>query len=226
MNPRGRSSGHRRRAFTLIELLVVLVIIGILAALIYSTLDASYVPRKKAVARAQLQQIATAINVYHAKLGVYPPDNPNNPAMNQLYFELLGTTNNSTAKQGATNWVTLDHSAQISSIDLNLNIKSVFGVTGFANTSPRAHSDDQSPAATSFLDNLQPNQVGSIDPINSPHIKVLVCSAIASPSVIPSTQLNPWCYNSSHPVSNPGSYDLWVDIVVRGKTYRIGNWNQ
>jgi prepilin-type N-terminal cleavage/methylation domain-containing protein len=226
MNPRGRSSGDRRRAFTLIELLVVLVIIGILAALIYSTLDASYVPRKKAVARAQLQQIATAINAYHARLGFYPPDNPNNPAMNQLYFELLGTTNNGTAKLGATNWVTLDRSAQISSND----ISSVFGVTGFANTSPRAHSDDQFAAATSFLGSLYPNQVGSIDPINSPHIKILVCPvewpADVIPVPIPGTQLNPWRYNSSHPVNNPGSYDLWVDLVIRGKTYRIGNWNK
>jgi type II secretory pathway pseudopilin PulG len=197
-----------------------LVIIGILAALVFSTLDANYVPQKKALARAQLQQIATAINAYHTQLGFYPPDNPNNPAINQLYFELLGTTNNGTAKLGATNWVTLDHSAQISSIAPMANISSVFGVKGFANTSPRAHGDDQSPAATSFLDNLQPNQVGSIDPINSPHIKVLVCSAI------PGTQLNPWSYNSSHPVNNPGSYDLWVDLVIRGKTYRIGNWSQ
>ena len=33
-------------------------------------------------------------------------------------------------------------------------------------------------------------------------------------------------YNSSHPTHNAGSYDLWVDLVIGGKTYQVGNWNQ
>lgn len=230
MNPRGRLAACGRRAFTLVELLVVMVIIGILAALVYSALNASDVPQKRSLARAQLQRIAAAIDAYHAKLGYYPPDNPGNPAVNQLYFELLGTTNNGTSKLGPTNWVTLDQSARISSIDPAVNISSVFGVQGFANTSPRAHSDDQGAAATSFIDSLNPNQVGSIDPVNNPQIKILVCPiewpAGATSPPIPNTQFNPWRYNSSHPTNNTGSYDLWVDLVIGGKTYQVGNWNQ
>ena len=226
MNPSGRLATSRRQAFTLIELLVVMVIIGILAALVYSALNASEFPEKRSLARAQLQRIAAAVDAYHARLGYYPPDNPGNPAINQLYFELLGTTNNGTSKLSPTNWVTLDQSARISSIDPVVNISSVFGVQGFANTSPRAHSDDQGAAATSFLDNLYPNQIGSI----GPQIKILVCSiewpvGAASPP-IPNTQLNPWRYNSSHPANNTGSYDLWVDLVIGSKTYQVGNWNQ
>ena len=216
----------RRRAFTLVELLVVIVIIGILVALIIPVINSIDRKQKISVARAELHQLATAIEAYKTKLGFYPPDNPSNPAINQLYFELLGTTNNGTVKLPPTNWVTLDHSAQITSND----IASVFNVQGIANTSPRPHSDDQSAAATSFLDSLKSRQIGSIDPTNNSQIKVLVCS-IEWPSgaplaPIPGTQLNPWRYNSSHPSNNTGSYDLWVDLVIGGKTYRVSNWSQ
>ena len=226
MNPGGRQAAPRRRAFTLIELLVVLVIIGILAALVYSTISVINRKVKIAATRTQLQRIAAAIDAYKTRLGFYPPDNPNNPAINPLYFELLGTTNN--GNSGPTNWITLDHSAQISSVDPAVNISTVFGVQGFLNTSPGTRSEDQAVAAIAFLDNLTPNQIGSL-PTNS-QIKVLVCTiewpAGTTSAPIPNTQLNPWCYNSSHPTNNTGSYDLWVDLVIGGKTYRVSNWSQ
>ena len=36
---------------------------------------------------------------------------------------------------------------------------------------------------------------------------------------------NPWRYNSSNPTNNPGQFDLWVDILVGGKTNRVSNWS-
>jgi hypothetical protein len=44
-------------------------------------------------------------------------------------------------------------------------------------------------------------------------------------AVISGTTLNPWRYNSSHPTNNTGGYDLWVDLVIRGKTNRVCNWS-
>jgi hypothetical protein len=38
--------------------------------------------------------------------------------------------------------------------------------------------------------------------------------------------LNPIRYNSSSPTGNSKTYDLWVDIVVGGKTNRISNWSE
>jgi hypothetical protein len=35
---------------------------------------------------------------------------------------------------------------------------------------------------------------------------------------------NPFRYNSVNPTNNPNSYDLWIDLVISGKPYRIGNW--
>ena len=39
------------------------------------------------------------------------------------------------------------------------------------------------------------------------------------------TGLNPWRYVSNNPTNNPGAFDLWVDIVIDGKTNRISNWS-
>lgn len=218
---------RRAGAFTLIELIVVIAIIAILASLIIPVVGA--VSRKKqiAVAQAQLKVIESAIDGYKTKLGFYPPDNPGTPWVNPLYFELMGTTNNGAGQSNPTLWVTMDGSAQIS-INPPDSINSLFGITGFANTSTRAHSDDQGQAATSFINNLSPNEVGLYDPAN-PNIKILVCSVAwpsdKTPMITNNPALNPWRYMSSHPTNNASSYDLWVDIVIGHKTNRICNWS-
>jgi hypothetical protein len=173
------------------------------------------------VAQAELAQMQLAIDDYREKLGFYPPDNPNNPAVNPLYFELAGTTNN-----GIT-YVTLDTSAQIS--NSNGDINSTFGRQGFANSSTKAHSTDESGAPMPFLNNLKPNQSGQVD--NSrPLIKVLACSiewpAGNNAAPLPGTLLNPWRYVSTHPTNNSASYDLWVDLAIGKNIYRISNWSK
>ena len=100
MNPEFRSPIRRglcfgskaRRGFTLIELLIVIAIIAILAAMIIPVTGAVNRAKIKSKAHAELEHVATAIELYKAKLGHYPPDNPGYPALNQLYFELVGTT--------------------------------------------------------------------------------------------------------------------------------------
>ena len=40
-------------------------------------------------------------------------------------------------------------------------------------------------------------------------------------------QYNPWRYNSSSPTNNPGSYDLWLQLVVQpGQTNLVCNWSK
>jgi prepilin-type N-terminal cleavage/methylation domain-containing protein len=60
--------------FTVVEILIVVVIIGILAAITYSTLTNS--PDKVRLARAnsELTTLANAVNLYRAKTNLYPPD--------------------------------------------------------------------------------------------------------------------------------------------------------
>jgi len=229
-----KNTGHlsqrqRRTAFTLIELLVVLAIIGVLAAMIIPIVGAVNARKQISTAQTQLKGIELAIDGYKTKLGYYPPDNPNNPVTNQLYFELMGTTNNGAgAAKSPDTWGTMDGSAQIGTTT-SPNISQVFGVSGFANTSTRAHSDDTGAAAGTFLNNLTPDQVGLIDPA-LPNIKILVCKVPwpleKTPAVVQNNpSMNPFRYNSSHPTNNVGSYDLWVDLVIKGRTNRVCNWS-
>lgn len=199
-----------RGAFTLIELLVVIAIISILAALIGGAMWPAIVKPTKSVAMAELEQLDLAIGEYHDHLGFYPPDNPNDSAMNPLWFELSGTTNN------GVNYVTLDGSGRMAVVEINAK----FNRLGFANSGKRAHSTDEKGAPISFLSSLRATQVAPVDS-NQPLIKILSCSVGAAPG----TRVNPWHYVSSHPTHNLGSYDLWVEVVVGGKTYEVNNWS-
>jgi prepilin-type N-terminal cleavage/methylation domain-containing protein len=222
-----QNSSQPRTAFTLIELLIVIAILSILAAMIFPVVGAVNRNKQLKTAQTQLQALALAIDSYKTKLGFYPPDNTNNVVTNQLYFELMGTTNRITA--GVPDlWVTLDGSAQIGT-STSPNITQVFSVNGIANSTTHAHSDDNAASASSFLNNLTPNQIGLIDPAN-PNIKILVCSVTWPPEKTPAPiplnpALNPFRYVSTHPANNTGTYDLWVDIVIGGKTNRVCNWS-
>ncbi len=75
---------------------------------------------------------------------------------------------------------------------------------------------------------LKPNQVCSV--AGYPMLKLLACSIpgpynVVTPASIVPANANPFRYNSSNPTNNPNSYDLWVDIVISGKTNRINNWS-
>ncbi len=217
-------------AFTLIELLVVIAIIAVLAALIFPA--AAAIKRRATITKVQteMKQVATAIDVYKEKLGFYPPDNLTPVAdaryygvINQLYYELLGTELNGNPPI----YQTLDGTEQIRAID----VPKGFGanVSGFVNCTKGAGGDD-TVAARNFLKALTPGQQGAVTNNRSIRLKLLACSvpwpanATFQPTSTP--ELNPWRYVSSNPTNNPGTYDLWVDVLVGGKTYRIGNWSQ
>ncbi len=213
-------------AFTLIEMIVVIGIIGLLAALVIPVAGA--VNRKAKLTRAQgeMTQIETAIENYNSKMGHYPPDNAPNWAVNQLYFELLGTTN---IGQGATVvYHTLDSSAQIRASDLGSAIGP--NISGFVNCSK---GGEDGFLAQNFLKSLKNGQFYTVT--NTPSAPVSMAlgmpsSTMPSPSPLqspnsPYSAINPWCYNSSNPRYNPKSFDLWIDVVISGKTNRICNWS-
>ena len=206
-----------RRAFTLIELLVTIVIIALLAALIIPVVQV--VNRQKILRRAtvELGQLETGIEAYKTARGFYPPDAPKNPAINQLYYELLGT------KATPTTYTTLDGSASLPTSQIPLAFPMV---DGFLNYS-EAGANDETPAATPCLKGLKPDQIGEITvPGGTVPVRIIVGRPWSDPntSLIQGTTLNPWRYNSSSPTNNPNSFDLWLDVSIGGKTYRISNW--
>jgi len=211
------------RAFTLIELLTVIAIMSVLAALIFPVTGAMKKKAIKVRAQSELAQVETAIERYKTKLGFYPPDaiNPGNEVIHQLYYELLGTTN---WDDGPIKWYkTLDGGPKINAIALT----AAFGskVAGLMNSSSRGAGDD-SPGAVNFLTGLKPTQIGELPS----GVKLLVCSVpwpdnLPQPTTNPT--LNPWRYDSSSSNRhNLDTYDLWVDIFLGGRTYRISNWSR
>lgn len=201
------NSEYSRSAFTLIELLAVITIIGIIAAFLIPTLGA--VKRKELInkTQAEMAQIETAIERYKAAYGFYPPDNPNNPIYNPLYFELLGTTNNNGT------YYALDGSANIKSGDLAGAFNN--SISGFINCS-KPNADESTPPARNFLPDLKPDQFSSNYTNNNIQVTLLVSSASGIP----------WRYVSPG-TNNPGSYDLWTQIIIKnGQTNFICNWSR
>jgi prepilin-type N-terminal cleavage/methylation domain-containing protein len=225
----GPRISHSRRAFTLIELLVVISIIAVLAAFTIPVIKS--VSRKKVLdrTRAEMEQLETAIDRYKAAYGSYPPSNPNyNPASSAtwnnamfppLYYELLGTTN----KNGT--YYTLDGSASIGAGTANIN--NAFGVGGFVNCSKNGGGED-APAARNFLSGLKSNQYATAS--NNTVAATVFVASVGGPDqnynpFYGTPNFNPWRYVSPG-VNNPNSYDLWVQLVIAGKTNLICNWSK
>jgi prepilin-type N-terminal cleavage/methylation domain-containing protein len=216
-------------AFTLIELLVVISIIALLAAFTIPVLHT--VARKKILdrTRGEMEQLATAIDRYKSAYGFYPPSNPNYNSANSatwdqamispLYFELLGTTNNNGT------YYTLDGSATIGAGTANMT--NAFGVSGFLNCSKTGAGED-APAARVFLPDLKPNQFNSAT--NNSVLATVFVASVGGPdqSYMPfhgTPGFNPWRYVNPG-INNPSSYDLWIQLVISGKTNLICNWSK
>jgi prepilin-type N-terminal cleavage/methylation domain len=206
---------RNEKAFTLVELLVVIAIIGLLAGLIVSLSGHAIEKSRLSRVKVELQNVETIIRNYKEKKGFYPPDNPASTVTNQLFYELTGTTYVPGLNPPATAvFKTVKGSEQISAT----LVASTFNVGGFVNTT-------QDPVENPvFSFNFSPDKYATI--MNNTAITLLVCP-VDGPNMITSGSklINPWNYNSSNPTNNPDSFDLWIDLIGRGKTNRICNWS-
>ena len=210
-------TNRRFRAFTLVELLVVMAVIATLAAILFPAFGHIKMRGTIARATAEMKKVVLAIESYKAQFGHYPPDNPDNSAVNQLFYELAGTTNLSSGIFLTTSGTGIT------------NPTAFYGpkVTGFVNLSRGAGDEVQS--ARNFVIGLKSSQY--LEVINGGVGTVLGIMdkgpfMLPDPNVPPIKSINPWRYVSTNPTNNPGQYDLWVDIVVGGKTNRISNWRE
>ncbi len=211
-------------AFTLIELLTVIAVIAVIAALILPV--GSAVRRQAFIhnAQAQMSQLQTALEQYKSAYGFYPPDNTNtvynlqSALTNQLYYELAGTfiTNG--------NFQTLDGSARISVVAAG----TLFGVNGFINCR-KPGADESAVPAQNFLPDLNTNQFQAVM-MGATSANLLVTpsggpDSSYNPLGTANAGVNPWRY--AYPgTNNPGSYDLWIQLDIAGKTNLICNWTK
>jgi general secretion pathway protein G len=71
-SPQERTNARREGGFTLIELLVVLVILGLLAAFAAPQVLKYLGTAKVDAAKAQVQNIASILDLYRLEVGSYP----------------------------------------------------------------------------------------------------------------------------------------------------------
>lgn len=208
------------QAFTLIELLTVIAVIGVLAGLTLGIAGAAKSARVNGRAKAELQQIQSAIEAYKGDRHAFPPDHklPTgsaskvDPVVNQLFYELRGTEVVGGKFRPKGGGEALAPNA----------IQDVFGRGGFLNAS----QDANEPSRTY----LEP-KASSIARVEVKGVPVqLLVSPFdwprnsADPAPLANSPANPWRYVSSSPTNNAGSFDLWTEVYV-GKEKRIfKNW--
>ena len=198
------SRAPRTHAFTLMEMLVVIAIIAVVAGLVVGLAGVAGESSKIKRTQVELGKVTSLIDSYKSKVGTYPPDHPSNPDVNSLLYELAGAQRN-----GPVNDPTYD--TPFGSIQSN-QIWSTYGTNGFVNAKDPGSDDSQ---IYRILKDLHKDQSATV----AGHLSLVI------PVDGPNGKPNPWKYLvGDHATNNPSTYDLWVDIVVRGKTNRIGNW--
>lgn len=206
------------RAFTLVELLVVISIIAILAAFTVPVLHALKIHQYESHTQAEMAQLETAIEGYKVARGFYPPDNPGNPLFNQLYYELVGTTNTSSSPQ---TFQTLDGSSTITSSQLTTAFG---GVSAFINCSKPGAGEGVA-AAKNFIHELKQSQTGTYGNVQVTLLVGSVGGPDANYTPLAGSILNPWRYIAQG-MNNPGGYDLWIHLQIGGGKYLICNWSK
>ena len=205
-------------AFTLIELLVVIAVIGVLAAILLPVF--SILKTKATIKRIQgeMKLVETAIDAYKENVGVYPPENKTFPHLNPLYYELAGT------KLVGNEYQPISGNGNITVAGMG----TFFGpgnVTGFINVT--RGSDDELKAAKNCLTGLRPAQYLEVVNGGASGIVLGTRANVPAPLLLSDAagqNINPWRYLSSSATNNPGRFDLWVDVIISGKTNRFSNW--
>jgi len=217
----------RKSAFTLIELLVVIAIIGVLASLTVGLSSVASRKSKESRVRAELDQLATAIDNYKAALGTYPPDNPGMPSTNQLFYELSGTLYE---QAGGRGYFSTPGGQERIPADA---VRTIFNARGFGNSVRPGDS-------LKFTEEFKPTEYGEIS--GEIDVEVLVVPVkgpdrftyrnVTAPLAIPvrgnpKTKLNPWLYDASSPIrNNRKSFDLWTEVVIGRNIVRFSNWEK
>ena len=236
-------SRRDQAAFTLIELLTVISIIAVLAGLVVGLAPVAGTRIRESRLKAELNALVSAIETYKAKYGVYPPDNYDpvrnvvNPALNPLFYELTGVI---VVNNGDTGYFeTVDDNQRF----LPATAQTFFNRDGFVNAATRdryrrliRHTFKASQSAEVFrsttsagykkLEVLAVGFAGDASGKKNSGFAWPLNVPLAEQPIQTNPGLNPWRYVSTNPTNNPGTFDLWAEVIVRGKKKIYGNWKQ
>lgn len=196
------------RAFTIMELLVVISIIAVVAGLVVGLAGMAGKTSKIKRTESENERLVTLINSYHAKLGVYPRDNKNNPGMNSLLYELAGAIRDTNSTPNDPTYITpLAPPIQASVLNANFGVNGIQNAVDIGGETSQVHR---------LLKDVRPDQVFAVVPNTL---------SLVIPVDGPNGRPNSWRYLvGDNATNNPTTFDLWVDIVVGRKTNTIGNW--
>jgi prepilin-type N-terminal cleavage/methylation domain-containing protein len=217
MKTSNRSDHEQAPGFTLIELLVTISVIMILAGLTVGAVSRASRSAREARVRAELNQMVLAIESYKEAMGMYPPDNPADPARNPLFYELTGVWVDTERGEFRTR-----EGGEVIPADL---LMSEFGAEGLGNAVADAARARRflEPKATQHADLLRVPPAGNLRvlvvPVSWP-LNALVHPVPENPG------LNPWRYLASpHATNNSSSFDLWAEYVDGRNVKVLGNWS-
>jgi prepilin-type N-terminal cleavage/methylation domain-containing protein len=239
---RPAASVRRAVAFTLIELLTVIAIISVLAGLLVGLAPVATTRIREARLKGELNDLVTAIEAYKAKYGVYPPDSYNadknevDAVVNPLYYELTGLVVVNNGDSGY--FETVDDATRF----LPATAQQYFHRDGFLNAATRdrfrrlfRHTFKASQHAGVLrtagvgAKNAQVLTVGfAVDATGKKNSGFAwPLNDARYPQPVPTNPgLNPWRYVSTNPTNNPGTFDLWAEVIVHGQKKIYGNWKQ
>ena len=110
--------------------------------------------------------------------------------------------------------------------DASADIRTVFGRDGFVNAAVEAKE------LKPLIANWKASQTKNVK-INGIDVQLLTVPVDLRPgdaAVIPGAgnqRVNPWRYVSTNPTNNPASFDLWAEVPIGKKEFRIiGNWKE
>ncbi len=213
-------NGLRSRAFTLVELLVVIAIMGIVAAMVIGLATAANAGERKKKVLAQRDQLITAIEAYKKEHGSYPPDNTNDCRLPPLYYELKGATVEIQNPPTPTTTKYLGDFPAISAADYEL----IFNRRGVANSKPKGAEADGDAKAIDHFIGVKPQQSTNIT--IRPGVETYFFTVGIERAPGTDFRTNTWRYVSTNPTNNgAGRFDLWAEVVIKGRTEIIGNWS-
>jgi type II secretory pathway pseudopilin PulG len=204
-------------------MLVVIAVIVILAGLLLGALPAITDKKIRSSVRAELKMLTTKIEAYKDKHGFYPPDNTNNIAQPPLFYELVGTSVRDNT------FYPLNGALELTQPQIENNFA---GMQGFMNSSPDASE------VKNFYTTAKTNSHYARSPFAVGGAPVMVLRVPAkgpkNPAVPATEEVNTWKYivgkadrNAKvYPTNNPNTFDLWAEVIIRGKTNVIGNWKE